>query len=108
MALISLGSCRSGYNHFSTLKCGIWQPNEKLHIAGILDSSADCTITAFSSWPSHWPLTQAAKGLARVGGLSIPKQSVNFVTIEGPEGHTATVNPYVLSLSCYFVGTKLP
>lgn len=84
MALISLGSRRSsGHNHFSTLKCALWHPNEKLHIPAILDSGADCTITAFSAWTSHWPLTQAAKGLAKVGGLSIPKQC-QFCHTRGP------------------------
>lgn len=43
-------------------------------IAGILDSGADFTVSAFSPWHSHWPLTQAAKGPAGVGGLSIPKE----------------------------------
>lgn len=81
-----------------TLKCSLWHQKEKLQIAGILDSGADCTVIAFSAWTSHWPLTQAAKGLAGVGGLSIPKQSVKFVTIEGLEGCTTTVKPYVLSL----------
>ncbi|KAL2308836.1 hypothetical protein Nmel_001910 [Mimus melanotis] len=37
----------------------------------------------FKSWPSHWPLTQAAKGLAGVGGLSIPKQC-QFCHNRGP------------------------
>lgn len=103
MASISLGShkifwAQSLSSHRPTLKCTLWHQNEKLQIAGILDSGADCTVIAFSVWPTHWPLTQAAKGLAGVGGLSIPKQSVNFVTIEGSESHSATMKPYVLSL----------
>jgi len=62
----------------------------------IIDTGADVTVISQAKWPSQWPLANVSQTLARIGGTGKSHQSVELIQIKGPEGHTASVKPFVL------------
>lgn len=69
---------------------------ENVQFIGLLDTGADVSVMSQNQWPSDWPLVDSVTHLKGIGAESTPKQSVRILTWSDAEGHTGTIQPYVL------------
>lgn len=75
-----------------TLTCG----KQQIELSGIIDTGADVTVISQAKWPPRWPLANVSQVLAGIGGNGSSHQSLEIIQIKGPEGHVASVKPFVL------------
>ena len=67
-------------------------------ILGLLDTGADRTIIAQKDWPKGWPIQASSQTLQGLGFAKSPDISARCLTWQDQEGHSGTMQPYVLEL----------
>lgn len=81
-----------------TCKCKLSWQGQHVTLTGIFDTGADVMVISQAKWPPRWPLTAVPQALTGIRRSSTSFQSKNFIQIVGPEGHTATIKPFVLQI----------
>lgn len=76
--------------------CKLINGRATAHLQGMMDTGADVTVIAQSEWPLQWGLQPSGGTIWRIGGSASSQRSSASITIEGPDGHTATVKPFVV------------
>lgn len=76
--------------------CRVVNGNSTAFLEGMVDTGADVTVIANSEWPGHWGLRASGKVLKGIGGESTTLRSSAPLTIDGPDGTTATMRPFVV------------
>ncbi|RWS18973.1 protease-like protein, partial [Leptotrombidium deliense] len=69
---------------------------DKRWFSGIVDTGADSTVISKIHWPSSWPLRVSATHLQGIGQSKNTLQSSKLLKWEDSEGHSGTVQPYVI------------
>ncbi|RWS18252.1 endogenous retrovirus group K member 7 Pro protein-like protein [Leptotrombidium deliense] len=64
---------------------------------GLLDTGVDTSIITAKDWPRSWPLQQASQILQGLRYAQNPDRSSKILSWKDPEGHTGTLQPYVLT-----------
>jgi len=77
-------------------QCTLIRGGQKVMLNGIIDTGADVTVISQAKWPPQWPLANVSQTLAGIGGTGKSHQSVELIQIQGLEGHTASIKPFVL------------
>ena len=76
-------------------------------ILGLLDSGADKSIIATKDWPSGWPIQASSQTLQGLGYAKTPDISARQLSWKDQEGHSGTIQPYVLELPISLWGRDL-
>lgn len=76
-------------------------------ILGLLDTGADRSIIASKDWPPKWPKQASSQSLRGLGYSETPEMSAVMLCWEDAEGHSGTVQPYVLDLPISLWGRDL-
>ncbi|XP_069915447.1 endogenous retrovirus group K member 7 Pro protein-like [Oryctolagus cuniculus] len=76
-------------------------------ILGLLDTGADRSIIASKDWPPKWPKQASSQSLRGLGYSETPEMSAVMLRWEDAEGHSGTVQPYVLDLPISLWGRDL-
>lgn len=69
---------------------------DKRWFSGIVDTGADATVISKTHWPSSWPLRGTVTHLQGIGQSKNTLQSSKLLKWEDSEGHSGTVQPYVI------------
>lgn len=77
-------------------QCTPIRGRQQVVLNGIIDTEADVTVISQAKWPPQWPLANVSQALAGIGGTGSSHQSLELIQIQGPEGHIASVKPFVL------------
>ena len=77
-------------------QCTLIHGGQQVILNGIIDTGADVMVISLAKWPPQWPLANVSHVLAGIGGTGNSRQSVELIQIQGPEGHIASVKPFVL------------
>lgn len=77
-------------------QCTLTRGEQKVVLNGIIDTGADVTVISQAKWPPLWPLANVSQALAGIGGTGKSHQSLELIQVQGPEGHIASVKPFVL------------
>lgn len=77
-------------------QCTLSRGEQRVVLNGIIDTGADVTVISQAKWPPQWPLANVSQTLAGIGGAGSSHQSLELIQIQGPEGHVASVKPFVL------------
>ncbi|NXX37321.1 POK9 protein, partial [Nicator chloris] len=81
-----------------TCKFTLSLQGQQITLSGILDTGADVTVISHAKWPPTWALTEVPHALTGIGGSSCSCQSLHLIQVTGPEGHIASIKPFVLSV----------
>lgn len=76
-------------------------------ILGLLDTGADKSIIAKKDWPSGWPIQASSQTLRGLGYAKAPDVSARHLQWKDEEGHSGTMQPYVLDLPVSLWGRDL-
>lgn len=76
-------------------------------ILGLLDTGADKSIIARKDWPSGWPIQASSQTLHGLGYAKAPDMSARQLNWQDQEGHSGTMQPYVLDLPISLWGRDL-
>ena len=74
---------------------------------GLLDTGADRSIIASKDWPKGWPVQMSTHTLQGLGYSSAPNMSASCLQWKDNEGHSGTIQPYVLELPVSLWGRDL-
>ncbi|TRZ05719.1 hypothetical protein HGM15179_021388 [Zosterops borbonicus] len=77
------------------LECSLTYSDKTVKITGMLDTGADVTVIFHKHWPREWKLMETYCVLRGIEGDTICKQSKITITVTGPEGKTANIQPCV-------------
>ena len=80
---------------------------EGKRLQGLLDTGADKSIIAKKDWPSSWPLQTSSQTLQGLGYAKTPDISARQLSWQDQEGHSGTMQPYVLELPISIWGRDL-
>lgn len=69
-----------------------------------MDTEADVTIISNTKWPPQWGLKPTAGKLSGIGRATPFMQSANNIIAEGPDGHTASIKPFIVPSGFTFWG----
>ncbi|KAM4818611.1 endogenous retrovirus group K member 6 Pro protein-like [Thomomys bottae] len=76
-------------------------------IIGLLDTGADRSIIAKKDWPRGWPVQASDQTLRGLGYARAPDVSARQLNWKNEEGHSGTIQPYVLELPVSLWGRDL-
>ncbi|XP_042523318.1 endogenous retrovirus group K member 7 Pro protein-like [Dipodomys spectabilis] len=76
-------------------------------ILGLLDNGADKSIIAKKDWPLGWPIQTSPQALQGLGYAKTPEMSARQLSRKDDEGHSGTIQPYVLELPVSLWGRDL-
>lgn len=76
-------------------------------ILGLLHTGADRSIIAQKDWPRGWPIQASSQTLQGLGFAKSPDISARCLTWQDQEGHSGTMQPYVLELPISLWGRDL-
>lgn len=76
-------------------------------ILGLLDTGADRSIIALKDWPKGWPIQASSQTLQGLGYAKSPDMSARLLPWKDQEGHSGTIQPYVLELPISLWGRDL-
>lgn len=79
-----------------TLHCKLRNGKAVAYLMGMVDTGADVTIISRAEWPKDWSIKPMDGRITGIGGSATSMRSVNNIVIEGPDGHVATVRPFVI------------
>ena len=88
-------------------QCTLIYNDQQIALNGIIDTGADVTVISQAKWPPQWPLTNVSQTLAGIGGTGNSRQSLELIRIQGPEGHVASVKPFVLPVPMVLWGCDI-
>lgn len=80
---------------------------EGKNIKGLLDTGADRSVIAKKDWSPAWPVQQASQTLQGLGYSNTPDISARELHWKDTEGHSGTIQPYVLPLPISLWGRDL-
>ena len=77
--------------------------------SGLLDTGSDITIISKHLWPKSWPIQRISCQIAGVSQTKVQEvyQSVQIYPCEGPVGHLATLQTYVIEAPLNLIGRDL-
>lgn len=78
------------------LTCRLKNGKATVHLPGMVDTGADVTIIARVEWPAQWGLRASRESITGIGGTAQSIRNSAPIIIEGPDGHTASVRPFVV------------
>ena len=76
-------------------------------ILGLLDTGADRSIIAKKDWPKGWPIQASSQTLQGLGYAKSPDVSARTLAWQDQEGHSGTIQSYVLDLPISLWGRDL-
>ncbi|XP_041910271.1 endogenous retrovirus group K member 7 Pro protein-like [Arvicola amphibius] len=76
-------------------------------ILGLLDTDTDKSIIAKNDWPSGWPIQASSQTLQGLGYAKAPDMSARHLQWNDDEGHSGSIQPYVLELPISLWGRDL-
>ena len=76
-------------------------------ILGLLDTGADRSIIAKKDWPSDWPIQTSSQTLQGLGFAKAPNISARSLPWCDAQGHSGSIQPYVLELPVSLWGRDL-
>lgn len=79
-----------------TLECELSQEGERVRMPDMVDTGADITVISCRDWPQAWELKSVAGNITGVGGRATALRSTQNVTIQSPEGNSATIRPFII------------
>lgn len=62
----------------------------------MIDPGADVTVIAQSEWPAQWDLQSSGGTIKGISGSASSRRSSAPIIIEGPDGHVASIWPFVV------------
>lgn len=78
------------------LHCKLRNGKATVYLTGMVDTGADVTIISQAEWPREWKVKPMNGRITGIGGSATSMRSANNIIIEGPDGHVATVQPFVI------------
>lgn len=76
--------------------CKLCNGKSAVYLTGMVDTGADVTIISRAEWPREWKVKPTNGRITGIGGTATSMRSVKNIIIEGPDGHVATVRPFVI------------
>lgn len=77
------------------LSCKLTNGKATAHLDRMIDTGADVTIISKAEWPPQWGLRPSAGRVSGIGGTTPSMRTMNNIVIEGPDGHMASIKPFV-------------